>query len=378
MKKMIRVLRFLAVWLITLFALLICFAIILPTDEAGEVNLSGIHVLILLVVPIALGAFSLRKKKANTKETPKQKRPGFWSALTRKIKEAVKARRGKRRSKENFKVPLTKKGQTELAEDLLANIEVCVSLANKSECASLFIEWYDEALDGFSKLQQLEKVAFKGSPSFDYSRLKSELQWHLCDAIVRAKEKTISDIKGKYKNSREFQERALKVFEADINDIRSRFSADAAVLADESIEEIRGILDGKRSSSNRKTYTGLSSVDSMEGHDFEYWCADLLRKLDYTDVEVTKGSGDQGVDVLAVKEGVHYAIQCKCYSSDLGNKPIQEVHAGKSMYHCQVGVVMTNRFFTSGAKELAEATGVLLWDRDKLQQMVEESNHLNV
>lgn len=31
---------------------------------------------------------------------------------------------------------------------------------------------------------------------------------------------------------------------------------------------------------------------------------------------------------------------------------------------------MTNRHFTPGAKELAEATGVLLWDREKLEEML--------
>lgn len=114
----------------------------------------------------------------------------------------------------------------------------------------------------------------------------------------------------------------------------------------------------------------IAEVDGMEGYEFEYWCADLLRKNGFTDVEVTKGSGDQGVDVIAVKEGVRYAVQCKCYSSDLGNTPVQEVHAGKEMYHCQVGIVMTNRYFTSGAKELAKVTGTLLWDRDKLEEML--------
>lgn len=108
----------------------------------------------------------------------------------------------------------------------------------------------------------------------------------------------------------------------------------------------------------------------MEGHEFEYWCAELLRKNGFTDVEVTKGSGDQGVDVLAVKDGIRYAIQCKCYSSNLGNGPVQEVNAGKSLYRCHVGVVMTNRHFTPSAKELATATGVLLWDRDKLEEML--------
>lgn len=111
-------------------------------------------------------------------------------------------------------------------------------------------------------------------------------------------------------------------------------------------------------------------VDAMDGHTFEQWCAELLRKNGFVNVEVTAGSGDQGVDVIAVKDGVRYAIQCKCYSSDLSNKPVQEVHTGKSIYRCQVGVVMTNRHFTLGAKEAAEATGVLLWDRDKLEELI--------
>lgn len=115
----------------------------------------------------------------------------------------------------------------------------------------------------------------------------------------------------------------------------------------------------------------ISKVDSMDGHNFEHWCAELLQKNGFYNVEVTPGSGDHGVDVLAEKEGVRYAIQCKCYSHDLGNTPVQEVYAGKEMYRCQVGVVMTNRYFTKGAKELAEKTRVLLWDRDKIQQMIE-------
>ena len=116
----------------------------------------------------------------------------------------------------------------------------------------------------------------------------------------------------------------------------------------------------------------LLSIDLMEGHDFEYWCAGLLRKIGFTHVEVTPGSNDHGVDILAQKDGVKYAIQCKRYSNDLGNTPIQEVHAGKSMYNCHVGVVLTNQHFTHGAKELARVTGVLLWDREWIK------NHLDI
>ena len=110
--------------------------------------------------------------------------------------------------------------------------------------------------------------------------------------------------------------------------------------------------------------------DSFEGHEFEYWYANLLRCNGFETVEVTPGSGDQGVDIIAEKDDIRYAIQCKCYSSDLGNTPVQEVWAGKSMYHCQIGVVMTNRYFTKGARELTDTTGVLLWDKDRLLKMM--------
>ncbi len=121
----------------------------------------------------------------------------------------------------------------------------------------------------------------------------------------------------------------------------------------------------------------FSDIDRMDGHAFELWCADLLRSLGYSDVELTKSIGDQGVDILATKDGIRYAIQCKCYSSDLGNHPVQEVHAGKYYYQCHLGVVMTNRYFTTGAKELAKTTGILLWDRDVLKVMFDSSFQLD-
>ena len=112
----------------------------------------------------------------------------------------------------------------------------------------------------------------------------------------------------------------------------------------------------------------------MEGHAFEEWCAALLRKNGFENVLVTPGSNDQGVDIVAEKEEIYYAIQCKCYSSDLGNTPVQEVYAGKEMYNCQVAVVLTNRHFTDGAKALAKRTRVLFWDREKIIELLKSQN----
>lgn len=133
----------------------------------------------------------------------------------------------------------------------------------------------------------------------------------------------------------------------------------------------------KPATPNQKTtqrLTGLARIDKMKGREFEQFTADLLRKLGYERVEVTPGSGDQGVDVVAVKDGKRYAIQCKRYAQKLGNKPVQEVFAGKTIYGCSVAVVLTNNYFTEGAKEAAMATGVELWDRDTLRRMMDYAN----
>ena len=110
-------------------------------------------------------------------------------------------------------------------------------------------------------------------------------------------------------------------------------------------------------------------MDEMEGHDFEYYCADILKAHGFIEVEVTKGSGDFGADILAEKDGVTYAVQCKCYDKPIGVKAVQEVYAGRDYYDRMVGVVMTNQYFTDPAVKMAEKFNILLWDRGYMDEM---------
>ena len=100
----------------------------------------------------------------------------------------------------------------------------------------------------------------------------------------------------------------------------------------------------------------------MNGHKFEYKCAKMLRRKGFHHVEVTKKSGDQGVDILAYKGFSKYAIQCKYYSYPVGNKAVQEAYAGANFYDCDKAMVMTNLTFTRSATELAQKLEVELWD----------------
>lgn len=113
----------------------------------------------------------------------------------------------------------------------------------------------------------------------------------------------------------------------------------------------------------------IHDIDLMGGHDFEALIADLFTKMGYK-AYVTTGSGDQGVDVIAEKNGKRYGIQTKCYSGKVSNTAIQEVVGGLRYYKLEKGIVITNNYFTKSAKELAHSNNVILWDRDILKEKI--------
>ena len=117
-------------------------------------------------------------------------------------------------------------------------------------------------------------------------------------------------------------------------------------------------------------YYSILDTDHISSYDFEKLIAELFRKRGYN-ASVTKQSGDQGVDIIAIKAGERIAIQAKCYpNSTVGNKAIQEVVAGMKLYNASSAVVVTNSAFTSSAIELAKANSVELIDRNKLEQLL--------
>ena len=112
-------------------------------------------------------------------------------------------------------------------------------------------------------------------------------------------------------------------------------------------------------------------MDSLEGHEFEAYCAELLEDNGFSSVEVTPASRDFGIDILAEKDGVTYAIQCKRYQSAVGIEAVQQAYAGRDFYDRMVGVVMTNQYITAPATQMADKLHILLWDRGYIEEMEE-------
>ena len=116
--------------------------------------------------------------------------------------------------------------------------------------------------------------------------------------------------------------------------------------------------------------TTVKVTDDMDGHDFEYWCADLLKRSGFSDVVVTSASKDQGGDILATYNDLLYVFQCKRVSKKVGNHAVQEVVSARIYYEADVAVVITNNAFTPSAIELAESADVDLWDEATLENLL--------
>lgn len=100
----------------------------------------------------------------------------------------------------------------------------------------------------------------------------------------------------------------------------------------------------------------------MNGKEYEVFCGEYLKKLGFHNIQYTKETGDQGIDIIAYKNHKKYGFQCKYYESPVGNAAVQEAFAGAAYYQCDKACVITNNTFTRSAIQLADETNVELFD----------------
>lgn len=110
------------------------------------------------------------------------------------------------------------------------------------------------------------------------------------------------------------------------------------------------------------------SLQSKNPLDYEKQIANKLKQSGFN-AHATKGSGDQGADVLADKNGVKFAIQCKMYSKPVGNKAVQEANTARDFYKCDYAVVVTNAGYTKSARQAANACNVILLNENQLDKL---------
>lgn len=110
------------------------------------------------------------------------------------------------------------------------------------------------------------------------------------------------------------------------------------------------------------------SVFGKSGVEYELSCERLLQDAGWT-TRHTGASGDQGVDIIGERDGVRLVVQCKNFSTPVGNAAVQEIHAGRAFENADVAVVVSPVPYTRAAKELAQKTGVMLLHHSELKNL---------
>ncbi|WP_273728860.1 restriction endonuclease [Brucella gallinifaecis] len=108
-----------------------------------------------------------------------------------------------------------------------------------------------------------------------------------------------------------------------------------------------------------------SKISELDPLEFEQYCSRRLEAMGWS-ASITKGSGDQGADVLANKQGQSLVLQVKKYSKPVGNKAVQEAIAAQKFYRTDMAAVVTNQSYTKSAHELANMSGILLLHHTEL------------
>ena len=104
-------------------------------------------------------------------------------------------------------------------------------------------------------------------------------------------------------------------------------------------------------------------VPVMDGETYESYVGYKLAFFGWSEVTYTPLTGDYGADIIANdKDGRRTCIQCKRYENSVGVEAVQEVLAAKQYYNAERAIVATNSVLTSQAHNMAQKTGVELWE----------------
>lgn len=181
------------------------------------------------------------------------------------------------------------------------------------------------------------------------------LQPVLRDALMAHKPQLISNLRKSYVVNE------YGTIEKDVRDAEiERFLKSVKLFAKANGVGLSKVLGYVKAWATREiNSTTIKTPLPENGLDFEYWVADRLNERNWQ-AQVTQGSGDQGVDVVAKVDSLRLAIQCKLYTGSVGNKAVQEVLAGMSFFDLDRGVIISTGKYTKSAVALANKNQILL------------------
>jgi len=127
---------------------------------------------------------------------------------------------------------------------------------------------------------------------------------------------------------------------------------------------------------SRRLLDGQSSIDSIRSlswRQFEVLVAEAFRRRGYTVLENGGGGADGGVDVVLLKGGRKFFVQCKQWKArQIGVTTVREFKGVIATSGASGGFVVSSGSFTPDARAFASNASIELIDGPALLKMVEE------
>ena len=106
----------------------------------------------------------------------------------------------------------------------------------------------------------------------------------------------------------------------------------------------------------------------MKGVRFEESLADLYRKMGYS-VRQTKGSGDEGIDLILEKEGIKIVVQCKGHAKPIGVGVVRDLYGAMMHFGAPTAVLACPAGFTEGVMQFVRGKPIKLVSAKELIEM---------
>jgi Holliday junction resolvase-like predicted endonuclease len=272
---------------------------------------------------------------------------------------------------------------TQLRENNLEMIKLSQLLTNSEESLQQINE----------ELSTKERILYNLRE--EYGKKKEEL-FNKNENIIRP----IKFIKTRFEKKEltqkiEQMERAIKISNDDNQGLKNKIISNIEEIADlkgkieKTKEEIAFIISQREKGLElfegrwvnrldiprlKEIRLGLSNnFSTMSGFEFEYFVSRLLQEMGYT-TEVTKKTGDYGIDIIAKKDKKIVAVQCKRYAetNPVGNQDVQKCLGSMHKIKAKQSIFVTTSYFTKQALIQAEKAPIELWDKDTFHNYVKK------
>jgi restriction system protein len=159
---------------------------------------------------------------------------------------------------------------------------------------------------------------------------------------------------------RHFNQKKRAIFQSRFKELLVRYESDLA-------------LRTKVENDRKKMYQKVEALHGLSPREFEEYIAELFKRLGYENVTLTPTSNDKGIDILAKREGVRIAIQCKKYKGVIGSPQMQTFLGAMQHVEAQKGFFVTTSVFSREAEKFAYDHPIELIDGFALAEMIQSA-----